>query len=60
MPYLIYKNPNRRRIFLWYENEKSISQKAALARLFGVDGLSIWRLGNIPLYDGYNIIESIK
>lgn len=33
---------------IWYENQRSIAEKIKLAKLFGVRGLSLWRLGNIP------------
>jgi len=33
---------------VWYENSQSVSAKIKLAKLFGVNGISIWRLGNIP------------
>ena len=33
---------------IWYENQRSIDEKIKLAKLFGVKGLSLWRLGNIP------------
>ncbi len=51
-------------IFLWYEDERSVSDKLQLARFFGINGVSLWRLGTIPGYtdDGlyYNVMESIK
>lgn len=37
---------------VWYESEKSIEAKIALARAFDIGGLSIWRLGTIPRYSG--------
>ena len=43
---------------LWYEDERSVDEKLRLARLFGVTGVSVWRLGNIPDYDDaphYNV-----
>ena len=33
---------------IWYENQQSISEKIKLAKMFGIKGLSLWRLGNIP------------
>ena len=47
-PYIIYKTENGERIFLWYENSRSVEEKLALARFFGVTGASIWRIGIIP------------
>lgn len=38
------------RYLLWYEDARSVSDKLDLARMFGVTGVSIWRLGNIPDY----------
>ena len=59
-PYMTYKTSEGKNMFLWYENEQSVSEKAALARLFGINGISLWRLGNIPTYSGYNVMDSIK
>lgn len=36
---------------IWYENQRSIAEKIKLARMFGIRGLSVWRLGLIPDYD---------
>ena len=36
---------------IWYENQRSIAEKIKLARMFGIRGLSVWRLGIIPDYD---------
>ncbi len=58
-PYLEYENQDGSRYFLWYENEQSVSEKLALSRLFGVRGVSVWRLGNIPNYEGYDVVESL-
>lgn len=35
---------------VWYENTQSVMDKIKLARLFGVQGISLWRLGLIPDY----------
>jgi spore germination protein YaaH len=33
---------------VWYENQRSVMAKMRLAALFGVQGVSLWRLGLIP------------
>jgi spore germination protein YaaH len=35
---------------LWYENSQSIQAKIDLAKMFGINGLSLWRLGVVPDY----------
>lgn len=63
-PYAEYvnKEDNVKNI-IWYENEKSISEKIKLVKLFGIDKISIWRLGNIPNFandnTGLNVFKEI-
>ncbi len=33
---------------VWYENTRSVMEKVRLAKLFGLQGISLWRLGQIP------------
>lgn len=33
---------------VWYENSQSVMEKVKLAKLFGIEGISLWRLGQIP------------
>ena len=35
---------------VWYEDQRSINAKLKLAKMFGIEGISLWRLGNIPDY----------
>ncbi len=63
-PYITYKTEDGKEIFLWYEDERSVRDKLQLAKLFGINGVSLWRLGNIPndadeRYD-YNVMKSIR
>ena len=53
----LYRNPVARysgdsgdRYILWYEDARSVADKLTLARMFGVTGVSVWRLGTIPAY----------
>lgn len=63
-PYITYTTEDGKDIFLWYEDERSVGDKVELARLFGIDGVSVWRLGTIPNYSDtglyYNVMNSLK
>jgi spore germination protein YaaH len=49
-PYVIFNDESGNRNIVWYENQISIAEKIQLAKMFGIRGLSLWRLGNIPDY----------
>jgi hypothetical protein len=51
MPYIYYTDGEGNRYRLWYEDAQSVTAKVQLARMFGINGISLWRLGNIPTYD---------
>ena len=50
-PYIYYTTEDGSRYRLWYEDARSVTAKIQLARMFGIDGISFWRLGNIPAYE---------
>lgn len=50
-PYIVYDDGNEKQV-IWYEDERSIEDKIKLAEMFGIDGISIWRLGLIPQEGG--------
>lgn len=58
-PYAIYTDEAGLRYKVWYEDARSITDKIVLARMFGINGLSIWRLGNIPTYSNYDIWSAV-
>lgn len=58
-PYLIYEADDGDRLFLWYEDSRSVSEKLTLARFFGVTGVSVWRLGNIPADGAYDVTGTL-
>ena len=61
-PYIQYQNEDGSQTIVWYENGRSIQDKICLARMFGVNGLSVWRIGTIPNYtaNGLNIWSTIQ
>jgi spore germination protein YaaH len=50
-PYITYYNDTDSTDNIgWYEDTRSIGAKMDLARMFGITGISFWRLGIIPAY----------
>lgn len=47
-PYVFYHDEAGKRYKVWYEDARSVTAKLELARLFGLGGLSLWRLGIVP------------
>ncbi|MDK2798474.1 MAG: hypothetical protein PWP27_54 [Clostridiales bacterium] len=47
LPYLVFEDENSKK-FIWYEDERSIKAKMKIAQMFGIDGISVWRLGLVP------------
>jgi len=47
-PYLLYTSEEGEHYKLWYEDAQSVGDKLQLARMFGVTGVSVWRLGIVP------------
>jgi spore germination protein YaaH len=50
-PYFTYESEGIKNI-IWYEDERSVAAKVKLAKMFGIKGLSFWRLGTIPDFSG--------
>ncbi len=51
-PYLKYvDNKKSTENTVWYENNRSVEAKTRLARYFGIQGISLWRIGLIPDYE---------
>lgn len=46
-PYIVYDDREEKQI-IWYEDETSVKDKIKLAEMFGIDGISVWRIGLIP------------
>lgn len=54
MPYAVYQTETGESWFLWYEDKSSVKAKLELGKLFDIDSISLWRLGNIPTSDTWN------
>jgi len=46
----VYTSEDGSRYFLWYQDNRSVETVLNAAKLLGVGGVSIWRLGNLPQY----------
>ncbi|MEW9121679.1 MAG: glycosyl hydrolase family 18 protein [Thermotaleaceae bacterium] len=46
-PYIRYTEESGLENIIWYEDAKSVEAKIQLAKYFGLEGISIWRLGLI-------------
>ena len=61
-PNLMYQNEEGDWFRAWYEDARSVEAKIRLARMFGVNGVSFWRIGQIPVDEDaaiyYNVWES--
>jgi len=49
-PYLTYYNEDGDRFKAWYEDAQSVRAKLQLAKMFGVNDISVWYLGSVPDY----------
>lgn len=62
-PNIYYTTENGKRYRLWYEDARSVMDKIELAQMFGITGVSLWRLGMVPDYSDkdlfYNVWESL-
>ena len=47
-PYAWYITDDEQQILLWYEDSRSIKDKIKLSKMFGVNSISVWRIGAIP------------
>ena len=52
--YAIYTTEDSGRYFLWYQDDTSIQTELRCAKLLGVSGASLWRLGTLPTSAGWN------
>lgn len=59
-PYVYYHNEEGRRYRVWYEDARSVEAKIRLAYQYGVTGVSLWRLGTVPDFEGYDVWSMLQ
>ena len=59
-PYAVYTNEEGARYKVWYEDARSVADKLQLARMFGITGVSLWRVGIIPAATGYDVWSAVQ
>ena len=52
--YAVYTTEDSSRYFLWYQDGRSVETALRAAKLLGVTGVSVWRLGTIPAEENWN------
>ena len=52
--YAVYTTEDGGRYFLWYQDDASVQASMRTAKLLGVSGASVWRLGQLPDGDAWN------
>lgn len=52
--YAIYTTEDGSRYFVWYQDGASIARELETAKLLGISGVSLWRLGTIPAYSDWS------
>ena len=57
--YVRYHDENGDLYQIWFESAESVTDKINLARMFGVTGVSVWRLGNVPNSESYDLWSAI-
>lgn len=46
-PYASYRTEDGSEYLIWYEDSRSVTDKIDLAKMFGINDISIWRIGEI-------------
>lgn len=52
--YAIYTGDTGEQYFVWYQDSASVQTALRTAKLLGVSGVSLWRLGTLPMYSEWN------
>ena len=59
-PYAVYTTEDGSTYFVWYDDESSVQARLDMAKLLGVTGVSVWRLGTIPASGSWSWIDALS
>ncbi len=57
-PYAFYTTESGQQILVWYEDARSVKDKITLAKMFGINSVSVWRIGAIADGDSEQYMDT--
>lgn len=59
-PYAVYTTEDGSACFVWYDDAESVRSRIDAAKLLGITGVSVWRLGTVPAYGNWSWTEALN
>lgn len=59
-PYAVYTTEDGSACFVWYDDAESVQARIDAAKLLGITGVSVWRLGTVPAYGNWSWTEALN
>lgn len=59
-PYAVYTTEDGSACFVWYDDAESVQARIDTAKLLGITGVSVWRLGTVPAYGNWSWTDAIN
>lgn len=59
-PYAVYTTEDGSTCFVWYDDAESVQARIDAARLLGITGVSVWRLGTVPAYGNWSWTDALN
>lgn len=59
-PYAVYTIEDGSTYFVWYDDAQSVQARVDMAKLLGVTGVSVWRLGTIPNSGSWSWMDALS
>ncbi len=59
-PYAVYTTEDGSACFVWYDDAESVQARIDAAKLLGITGVSVWRLGTVPAYGNWSWTDALN